>query len=58
MFFSASARSIGDDHDTSVQKLGKGGTRCPQRVDIVFGEADPPFTFVKEQLSITNRETL
>jgi hypothetical protein len=58
MFSSASARSIGGDHHTSVRKLGKAGTRCPQRVDIVFGEADPPFAFVKEQLSITNRETL
>jgi hypothetical protein len=24
---------------------------------IVFGEDDPPFNFVKKQLSITNRET-
>jgi hypothetical protein len=27
------------------------------RLAIVFGEADPPFNFVKQQLSIRNRET-
>jgi hypothetical protein len=56
MFFSASVWSIDVEHDTSVRMLGKGGTRCPQRVDIVFGEANPPFTFVKEQLCIANCE--
>src|SRR5262249_7283463 len=27
------------------------------RLSIVFGEADPPFNFLKQQLSIRNRET-
>src|SRR4051794_27875006 len=29
-----------------------------QRIDIVLGQADPRFTFVKEQLCIINRETV
>jgi hypothetical protein len=27
------------------------------QLGIVFGEADPPFNFVKQRLSIRNRET-
>ena len=42
MFFSASVRSIDVEHDTSVRKLGKGGTRCPQRVYDAAGLAFAP----------------